>query len=165
MELRENDRRALAEAALIGGNEFRWKSYRLRCMTLGSMMQLQRIGNPYSRLGEINLAPDENGRHPSMWEALGVTDKAQIVYYLAEFLWVHMGNREEVKEGVFAPEEERRALVEAAAMNIPGRDLVELECAVLGDIEVIQAGMVFPEQEGKEEEDPLGRGRPGERPC
>lgn len=91
MELQEHERRALAEAALIGGNEFRWKNYRLRCMTLGSMMQLQRIGNPYSRLGEINLAPDENGRHPSMWEALGVTDKAQIVYYLAEFLWVHMG--------------------------------------------------------------------------
>lgn len=68
-------------------------------MTLGSMMQLQRIGNPYSRLGEINLAPDENGRHPSMWEALGVTDQAQIVYYLAEFLWVHMGDREEVREG------------------------------------------------------------------
>lgn len=119
MELQEHERRALTEAALIGGNEFRWKSYRLRCMTLGSMLQLQRIGNPYSRLGEINLAPDENGRHPSMWEALGVTDKAQIVYYLAEFLWVHMGSREEVREGVFAPEEDRRALVEAAAMNIP----------------------------------------------
>ena len=161
MELQEHERRALAEAALIGGNEFRWKNYRLRCMTLGSMMQLQRIGNPYSRLGEINLAPDENGRHPSMWEALGVTDKAQIVYYLAEFLWVHMGSLEEV----FAPEEERRALVEAAAMGIPGRDLVELECAVLGDIEVIQAGMVNPETEGEDEEDPLGRGRPGARPC
>ena len=158
MELQEHERRALTEAALIGGNEFRWKSYRLRCMTLGSMLQLQRIGNPYSRLGEINLAPDENGRHPSMWEALGVTDKAQ-------FLWVHMGSREEVREGVFAPEEDRRALVEAAAMNIPGRDLVELECAVLGDIEVIQAGIVNPEPEGEDEEDPLGRGRPGARPC
>lgn len=100
-----------------------------------------------------------------MWEALGVTDQAQIVYYLAEFLWVHTGNREEVREGVFAPEEERRALVEAAAMNIPGRDLVELECAVLGDVEVIQAGMVIPEAEGEDEEDPLGRGRPGARPC
>ena len=64
-----------------------------------------------------------------------------------------------------APEEERRALVEAAAMGIPGRDLVELECAVLGDIEVIQAGMVNPETEGEDEEDPLGRGRPGARPC
>ena len=165
MELQEQERRALTEAALIGGNEFRWKNYRLRCMTLGSMLQLQRIGNPYSRLGEINLAPDENGRHPSMWEALGVTDKAQIVYYLAEFLWVHMGDREEVREGVFAPEEERRVLVEAAAMNIPGRDLVELECAVLGDVEVIQAGMVIPEAEGEDEEDPLGRGRPGAWPC
>lgn len=51
MELQEQERRALTEAALIGGNEFRWKNYRLRCMTLGSMLQLQRIGNPYSRLG------------------------------------------------------------------------------------------------------------------
>lgn len=50
-------------------------------------------------------------------------------------------------------------------MGIPGRDLVELECAVLGDIEVIQAGMVNPETEGEDEEDPLGRGRPGARPC
>ena len=76
-----------------------------------------------------------------------------------------MGSREEVREGVFAPEEDRRALVEAAAMNIPGRDLVELECAVLGDVEVIQAGMVIPEAEGEDEEDPVGRGRPGAWPC
>ena len=40
MELQEQERRALTEAALIGGNEFRWKNYRLRCMTLGSMLQL-----------------------------------------------------------------------------------------------------------------------------
>ena len=36
---------------------------------------------------------------------------------------------------------------------------------LLGDIEVIQAGMVNPETEGEDEEDPLGRGRPGARPC
>ena len=61
MELQEQERRALTEAALIGGNEFRWKNYRLRCMTLGSMLQLQRIGNPYCRLGKLTWARMKTG--------------------------------------------------------------------------------------------------------
>lgn len=41
-----------------------------------------------------------------------------------------------------------------------------LECVVLGDIETIQAGMVYTETDGdgEEEDGPLGRGRGGERP-
>lgn len=164
MELKDNERRAALDAALIGGNEFNFRGCRLRCMTLGSLMQLQRIGNPYSQLGEIDMTPDENGNQPTMWECLGITDKVKVFYYLAEFLWVHMADREEVKKGIFLSEEERRALVEEHALGIPNNALVELECAALGDVEIIQAGMVFPDDSAPEDDDPLGRGRPGARP-
>lgn len=61
---------------LISGDEFRWKNYRIRCMTLGSLLQLQRMGNPYGRLGEIDL-----GSGGGMWEALGVEDMGARVYF------------------------------------------------------------------------------------
>lgn len=146
---------------LISGDEFRWKNYRIRCMTLGSLLQLQRMGNPYGRLGEIDL-----GSGGGMWEALGVEDMGARVYFLAEFLWVHMADAEEVRDGVLECAEDRREMVERWGMRIPGKDLVELECVVLGDIETIQAGMVYTETEGdgEEEDGPLGRGRGGERP-
>lgn len=164
MELTDNERRAVNDAALIGGNFVEVRGYKVRRMTLGSLLQLQQIGNPYCRLGEIDWMPDDAGNVPTMWAALGITDKQEILRGTAEFLWVHMAAEEEVRDGVFLPVEERQKLVNKIAMGVCVRDFPDLEAVVLGGVVAAQAGMVIPEPSGEDDKDPLGRGRPGAQP-
>lgn len=165
MELTDNERRAVTDAALIDGNMLEVPGYGVRRMSLGSLMQLQKIGNPFCRLGEIDMKPDEAGNIPTMWEVMGIKDELMITYAKAEFLWVHMADMAEVRQALHMPAEERAGMVEKLMMGISIYDFPRLEAAVMSDVEASQAGMVQPGESREEDDDPLGRGRPGARPC
>lgn len=163
MELADNERRAVTDAALIGEEAERLAGVKIRKISLGSLMQLQRIGNPYGRLGEVDFSPDENGEEPTLWAALGLTDRQEITRTVAEFVWLHAEKPKRVRSGLNLPPEERAVVVEEFMMRFTAAALPNLEEAIFTGVLEIQAGMVNPDAAG-EDDGPLGRGRPGERP-
>ncbi len=164
MEFTDSERRAVTDAALIGGNSVDMRGVTVRKISLGSMMQLQRIGSPYGKLGELAREPGADGKEPSMWEELGITDQAEIVGHVAEFVWLHGDTPERVRRGVGLPADMRREMVEEFMLRFDMKDLPYLEEAVFIGVAEAQAGMTNPSAEGTEKDDPLGPGRPGERP-
>lgn len=164
MQLSEEERSAVNNAALTEENSVQVAGHTVRKMVLGSVLQLQRIGNPYGRLGELDFQPDDKGNVPSMWEVLGIKDKAAMTYFVAEFVWVHAEAPERVRRGLNLTPEGRREMVEEFMMRFNIKDFPELELAILLDTEKSQGGMTNPDGSGGDEEDPLGRGRHGERP-
>lgn len=99
-----------------------------------------------------------------MWEELGITDQAEIVGHVAEFVWLHGDTPERVRRGVGLPADMRREMVEEFMLRFDMKDLPYLEEAVFIGVAEAQAGMTNPSAEGTEKDDPLGPGRPGERP-
>lgn len=166
MKITDGERAFFDAGVLTDGNAMEAAGVRIRKVSLGSTLQLQRIGNPYGRLGELEgkMEPGPDGEIPSMWEALGITDEQQIVRHIAEFIWLHGADPEEVRKGVNLPPERREEVVEEFMMRFSIADLPALEEAVFTGVLDVQAGMVNPGGSGKEDDDPLGRGRPGERP-
>lgn len=165
MELTDNERRAVNDAALIGGNSVDMGGIRVRKISLGSMMQLQRIGSPYGRMGELTFEPGADGKEPSIFEAMGITDQAEVMGHVAEFIWLHGDTPERVQRGVNLPPDIRRDMVEEFMMRFSIADLPKLEEAVFVGMVETQAGMTNPSAEGEGKEDPLGPGRHGVRPC
>lgn len=141
-KITDNDRYVLLQNSMVSEGENRIGDITMRPMTLGSLLQLQRIGNPF---GGLSL------------EGLNESDP-QSLYYMAEMTWLHSEDPAEVKKSL-SPDSVRRDAVENYCQKINIADLPKLTQMLVNDLSNNQAAMVTPQSDSVN--DPNGHGPAG----
>lgn len=141
----DNERYGLLQNSMVASEVNRIGDITLRPMTLGSLLQLQRIGSPFG-----GLSPE------------GVDEKdPQSLYYMGELAWLHAEEPGEVSRNL-QPDLLRREAVERFCQKITLQDLPEVTRILTSGMVNNQAAMVTPQSDTVD--DPNGHGPAGVRP-
>ena len=161
MEVNDVVRSAVALGGMTGGdNEV--AGVKMRPLSMGSILQLQRLDNPYGLLATIEA--DENG-DVNIWKAAGVNNEADMYYYGCEAIWLHCEEEAEVdRQLAIHGYNELNHVVEMFMRRFALRDALTVLDVFKRDVLEVQLMMVSPDASSLEDADPLEHGQTGQQP-
>ncbi|MEG1508698.1 MAG: hypothetical protein RR373_08710, partial [Akkermansia sp.] len=92
--LNESERASIASSSLITPDTININGLKIRRLSLGSLLQLEHIGNPFASLGKI--------------EEINIDELPDKFYIIGEMIWIHSADRSDVMRGIARGADERR---------------------------------------------------------